>query len=114
MVDLGSEQGLSVFATAGIELLFRGLRKRACAVEALAKSQKRRSEPKDAIYGWTLVNNRLPTLRHPLDPFYHIFKTDAIVRILVDNIYPGNRTAFHEIFFAVFQDCSVHPEQIIL
>ena len=65
MIDFGSEhlsaiavataEGLSVFATAGIVALFRGLQKSACAVEALAKSQKRRSGPKDAISGWTPI-----------------------------------------------------------
>jgi hypothetical protein len=43
IVDFGSEQGLNVFATAGIVLLFRGLQ----------KSEKRSSGPKDAISGWT-------------------------------------------------------------
>jgi hypothetical protein len=32
------------------------LQKSACAVEALAKSQKRRPGPKDAVSGWTPVN----------------------------------------------------------
>jgi hypothetical protein len=45
IVDFGSGQCLSVFATTGIVFLFRGLQKSACDGEALAKTQKRRHGP---------------------------------------------------------------------
>jgi hypothetical protein len=57
----------SVFATAGIVRLFRGLQKSACVVEALAKSQKRRPGPKDAVSGWTPVNTKELLTMHTSD-----------------------------------------------
>jgi hypothetical protein len=62
MVDFGSGQGLSVFAThcvavtatAGIVLLFR---KTVNGYAIIAKKRKRRPGLKDAISGWALVNN---------------------------------------------------------
>jgi hypothetical protein len=54
MVDFGSGQGLSVFATTGIVLLFS---KTVNGYAIIAKKQKRRPGLKDAISRWALVNN---------------------------------------------------------
>jgi hypothetical protein len=81
MVDFGSGQGLSVFATdgaavtaiAGIVWLFR---KTVNGYAIIAKKRKRRPGPKDAISGWTLTINfqtekrvdRKPSIRRLLLP----------------------------------------------
>ncbi len=68
MVDFGSEQGLSDFETAGIA---RYSEDSACGFTACSKERKRRSGPKDAVYGWTLVSRYQQA--HPHRPLCHFY-----------------------------------------
>jgi hypothetical protein len=88
MVDFGSDQGRSVFATAGVVLLRR---KSVNGYAIIAKKRERRSGPKDAIYGSTLPTEEAPMTRQiayaDTQEFLEYHGNTAIERIIrQDNV----------------------------